>query len=114
MKPRHAAALALVGWYLMEPPFGDDLRPKISAPLHEWNGQWDDEADRERAPFLTLPECEARKAADKQEFLDDAKKYPELRDMWVQISRDETYAQCVKSDDPRLEDPEVQKLLQQK
>lgn len=112
MNSHYAAALALVGWYLMVPPIGHNLRANISTPLYEWSGQWDDETDQKRDPFLTLAECEARKVADKQEFLDQAKKYPELREMFLQFSQDEIYAQCVKSDDPRLEDPEAQKLLQ--
>jgi hypothetical protein len=31
MNPCHAASLALVGWYLMMPPWG-----KVNAPLSEW------------------------------------------------------------------------------
>jgi len=41
MKPRHAAALALIGWYLMTPPM--DMRPPLDvtrvdrdAPLPRW------------------------------------------------------------------------------
>jgi hypothetical protein len=37
MKPRHAAALALVGWYLMVPPRAQDGSPNIRAPLPKWN-----------------------------------------------------------------------------
>ena len=36
MKLRHAAALALVGWYLMMPPMASDLRPDEAAPLATW------------------------------------------------------------------------------
>ncbi len=39
MKPRHAAALALVGWYLMMPPFvrtGNEVYPDDDAPLSKW------------------------------------------------------------------------------
>jgi hypothetical protein len=40
MKPRHAAALALVGWYLMVPPrvynAGNMLHIEIKAPLSKW------------------------------------------------------------------------------
>src|SRR6202035_2721951 len=56
MKAVHAAALALVVWYLMTPPIGDNLRPKIGAPLYQWNGRWNYEAYDERTPFLTLAE----------------------------------------------------------
>jgi uncharacterized protein YfaP (DUF2135 family) len=36
MKPRHAAALALVGWYLMMPPMTSDRRIQINTPLSHW------------------------------------------------------------------------------
>jgi hypothetical protein len=38
MKPRHAAALALVGWYLMVPPpvLHSSLPVDLGAPLSEW------------------------------------------------------------------------------
>jgi hypothetical protein len=37
MKPRHAAALALVGWYLLCPPLSRDRRDwSTVAPLSQW------------------------------------------------------------------------------
>jgi len=38
MRLRHAAALALVGWYLMAPPWKDSSHKEwlISAPLSQW------------------------------------------------------------------------------
>ena len=37
MKPRHAVALALVGWYLMVPPITPDNRKfDVSAPMSGW------------------------------------------------------------------------------
>jgi hypothetical protein len=43
MKPRHAAALALVVWYVLVPPFEEPQDPRSSepqfiqqAPLYEW------------------------------------------------------------------------------
>src|SRR5258708_29897532 len=36
MKSHHAAALALVGWYLMVPPLGDGLKHNDNAPLRLW------------------------------------------------------------------------------
>jgi hypothetical protein len=36
MKARHAAALALVGWYLMLPPVISDGRTRKDAPLSRW------------------------------------------------------------------------------
>jgi hypothetical protein len=36
IKFRHAAALALVGWYLMIPPVGSDGTVDTEAPLGKW------------------------------------------------------------------------------
>jgi len=37
MKSRHAAALALVGWYLMVPPYTENVfRCDLNAPLTKW------------------------------------------------------------------------------
>ena len=36
-KPRHAAALALVGWYLMVPPVDGQRRTLTNAPLTRWS-----------------------------------------------------------------------------
>src|SRR5208282_990037 len=58
MNPRHAAALALVGWYLMVPPPTVDLstrlpttKPNLDAPLRYWDtfGNFDSAQDCESA-----------------------------------------------------------------
>jgi hypothetical protein len=36
MNFRHAAVLALVGWYLIMPPFGKDGKVDLKAPLARW------------------------------------------------------------------------------
>jgi len=36
MKVAHAAALALVGWYIVLPPTGSDRRAQKRAPLSRW------------------------------------------------------------------------------
>jgi hypothetical protein len=36
MKPRHAAALALVGWYLLMPPLRGAGHPDDQAPISAW------------------------------------------------------------------------------
>jgi hypothetical protein len=67
MKLRHAAALALVGWYLMAPPFpkGEHrYEPDTSVPLSQWI---------RRASFDSAAECEAHKT----NWLDALKKNPE-------------------------------------
>ena len=103
MKLRHAAALALVGWYLMVPPnqagwacgqsfaavlshqlfgTGDDKLcahysslPDLDAPLSQWHQAGE--------PFETLSECE--------EVRDKRLKEPGMM-----------LAKCIASDDPRL------------
>ena len=91
MNVRHAAALALVGWYLMIPPFGTH-EPNLTAPLYQWfYADWDPEKVRPIEPYLSLAECEAQKAKRLKDSID---RNPYLRD-----------ARCVKSDNPRLIDP---------
>jgi hypothetical protein len=36
MKPRHAAALALVGWYLMTPPMYERHHIDADVPVSQW------------------------------------------------------------------------------
>jgi hypothetical protein len=36
MKPRHAAALALVGWYLMTPHLKNDQSADMKVPISHW------------------------------------------------------------------------------
>ena len=51
---RHAAALALVGWYLMVPrSFPDNPLPQWKAPISEWDRYGD---------FASKAKCEAKKA----------------------------------------------------
>jgi hypothetical protein len=57
MKPRHAAALVLVGWYLMFPPPDFDHathlangNPNLDAPFSDW---------RNEASFDSAKECNA-------------------------------------------------------
>ena len=47
MKLRHTAALALVGWYLMMPPY-----PKVDEPLNKWSIS---------KAFKTAQDCNAEK-----------------------------------------------------
>jgi hypothetical protein len=37
MKPRHAAALALIGWYLMLPPVDRNNRVLDNLPIGKWD-----------------------------------------------------------------------------
>ncbi|HEY9158671.1 hypothetical protein [Candidatus Binatus sp.] len=106
MNFRHAAALALVGWYLMIPPSLADTwvcRQSVSAELARgWFG-WGKDCEtmarafvpdaplsqwHQGAPFETLAECEA----DRQTL----HKYSES-------GTPSFNAECFAADDPRLE-----------
>jgi hypothetical protein len=97
MTIRHAAALALVGWYLMVPPAMPGIHEvNQSAPLSQWNI---------RRKFPHSQGCEAAKARLHDQALaaqteNDAMNprrggNPGLRCILCQ-------AQCVAEDDPRL------------
>ncbi len=108
MNLRHAAALALVGWYLMVPPSLADTSwicgHSFSAELsREWLG-WGRGCDtmqrtvafdapvsqwREAAPFETLAECEADR---------------ETLHKSSESATPSFNAQCVATDDPRLKE----------
>jgi hypothetical protein len=84
MKPRHAAALALVGWYLLVPPrtrtwwIGEE-RYDDATPLSRWTIERSfDKAER----------CEAARLTTQQQAGDAA----------IRMN----HAVCVASDDPRL------------
>jgi hypothetical protein len=82
MKLRHAAALALVGWYLMIPP-GAQSGFDTTAPLGKWfvYGGYDSAHECEGAKFLDREGLKQR-----NDPLADAFKH----------------AQCIATDDPRL------------
>ena len=87
---RHAAALVLVGWYLMVPP--RNPHPFVKgynsvdnfAPLPEWT---------HLASSDSVKECEARKA----EYFKTVAQDPDL----AQAAAD---AECIATDDPRLKE----------
>jgi hypothetical protein len=100
MKPRHAAALALVGWYLMTPPVSDHGAIIYQdAPLSQWTKAqlFDSESDCEakRKEAITdsqeaadlVPDSDIDKD-DKQDATDAASQ--------TEVSR------CVAADDPAL------------
>jgi hypothetical protein len=103
MNLRHAAALALVGWYLLCPPrVGPGLGVKgfnTQAPLEQWLFVGSDRA------FATSTECEQEHQKISRYFLmaggqsgiDDFE-----RGLLVQASMRIDAAQCISSDDLRL------------
>ncbi|HEY6418785.1 MAG TPA: hypothetical protein VIX59_07275 [Candidatus Binataceae bacterium] len=107
MKLRHAAAFALVGWYLMLPPAAKWMAQLLETgkPLSEWDAQ---------ESFDTAQECKAaqrkienfleselskqhEEAESDQSYLDD----PIVQSLFGVQARIRT-SRCIASDDPRL------------
>ena len=91
MKPRHAAALALVGWYLMLPPIerggsGGQFWVPANEPLSMWS------TDR---TFNSEDECNSALADLKQ-----PRTYSGNAEQAQDMQRQR--AICVSTDDPRL------------
>jgi hypothetical protein len=92
MKPRHAAALALVVWYLLYPPWSAKQQGvDPSLPLNRWY---------EVATFDSSPDCEARKFKVLQEM--DKQIQEPTPGKLVTTERLRYQAQCASADDPRL------------
>ena len=96
MKPRHAATLALVGWYLLMPPSFDS-----TIPLSKWNRiNTFDSADKCRTFELTI-QHEISDPAGEEKIRKEAAKAGKSWNRDLAISRSKA-AQCVSTDDPRL------------
>lgn len=97
MKPRHAAALVLVGWYLMLPPIGANDSPDPSLPLPQgWSIY---------RSFDTASECENAKSeyGDKaSKKLGKIKKGTDEYTYWHIYGPGLIFSQCIATDDPRL------------
>jgi hypothetical protein len=100
MKPCHAAALALVGWYLMAPPTysgpNGSFVTKTAVPLRLWHniGSYDQVADceAERRAFLGLKKTESASTFAQEP-------------LQVKLSIVGSWsAICVAADDPRLKE----------
>jgi hypothetical protein len=114
MKPRHAAALALVGWYLMTPPATGLDFPRSrneGAPLSKWffynelKNDIRNRNDRAQAmEFKTAEQCEEKK---EQRWPAHPPPIPptvgggmtERVNRWREAG---AKSRCVSSDDPRL------------
>jgi hypothetical protein len=115
LKPRHAAALALVGWYLMVPPPGpprstgaSTAPPNDNAPLNQWTIR--NSSDSAQA-------CEAAKKKildtattnmDKQQHLAERRQglspdnFADQAFLVADQLEYATEAVCISTDDPRL------------
>ena len=93
MNLRHAAALALVGWYLMTPPLYKE-GANWNAPLSDWSisKSFDSAADCEQA---------------RQQLVDQGFKFNNAKTATIdqrQAGAVFMGANCVASDDPRLKE----------
>jgi hypothetical protein len=87
MKPCQAAALALVGWYMMMPPPDplDRLHANFDAPLSQW---------RISRAFDNAEDC--------NNFRDQWQDYAKRKNLSSRMQDAAAFSQCVASDDPRL------------
>ena len=113
---RHAAALALVGWYLMIPPMvhkenWPPVNPVPTAPLGKWfTWNWFDTADactKERSALIARGEGNAFN--DYRRWLAGREPSDDLLDEWTSayslvyaINEANHRSMCIATDDPRL------------
>ena len=93
MKLRHAAALALVGWYLMMPPARPQTRVPVDldAPLSKWTVD---------SSYDTAAECRREIEFAKQT---DARLAGDAPNEGLRLAiAGLVHGQCISTDDPRL------------
>jgi hypothetical protein len=97
MKPAHAAAFALVGWYLMIPPRVSDwpVAYDTNAPLTKW---------KQGGSFDTAKECDEKRTKSAASMLQASENMPtEKRQKAMQtVVAMLSALQCISTDDPRL------------
>jgi hypothetical protein len=98
MNLRHAAALALMGWYLMMPPIGADRSINDDASISQW---------RITNSYDKASECEENRNAYKRMTADQAKAYHlALKESDTElVLMDMKMGVCIATDDPRLKSP---------
>jgi hypothetical protein len=107
---RHAAALALVGWYLMIPPgasSGLSGKEALSAPLSEWrHGASFDSADHCERILNTIRRNSAAeyKTAVKAWHAKYDNQHADRALHALAVEKTAEYSQCVASDDARLKE----------
>jgi hypothetical protein len=93
MKTRHAAALALVGWYLMMPAPARETFMEVTPPIGHWDrlGSYDSEKDCDHASD------EMYHTSERAGFEMKGVNPEDVRRSWA-------LAQCISADDPRLKE----------
>ena len=102
MKPLHAAALAIIAWYLMIPPIGADNKVDPHAPLSQW---------RKGVSFQTQKECDGSlkdaiqnpmTPAEYQAAAKATRKAKMKPLSMSEMTKRTAESLCVAADDPRL------------
>jgi hypothetical protein len=88
MKPQHATALAIAGWYLMIPPSTLPPSAAYKEPLRKWQIV---------RGFDTADDCQDFLG----NFFEDSQQKQALN-LLEPAYRDYMFAECIASDDPRL------------
>ena len=118
MKPRHAAALALVGWYLMLPP--------VDIPKGRYVEEASIAAWRKLVEYDTFTKCENRRQDDLRSYLNHRNEYNIDDPKWLRsdamldskngwpsgttrkidahMLQGYVSRRCIASDDPRLKE----------
>jgi hypothetical protein len=103
MKPRHAAALALVGWYLMAPPVQEKDGVQYNAPIAKWDIQHVFDSAAECDVAMQRWRSRAKKVWD---ALNSKKPLPHNADLDLPLEQVNQMGacECIASDDPRLKE----------
>jgi hypothetical protein len=120
---RHAAALALAGWYLITPGASPTnwRDPNLTLPLSQWSrGGWFSSKDQcELGQRIGIRDIDDPHSGLRQQVIRDLPKLrakaPELfpgqkipdsywgsQDYWDDLRKFATLSQCISTDDPRL------------
>jgi hypothetical protein len=106
MKLRHAAALALIGWYLMMPPLDDVHNPVSGAPLSTWvQGRSFDSSDDCKMTLSALRQRVANLTPEQQRQLEQegtAEYGHGPHGTFAQFRARVELEQCIAADDARL------------
>ncbi len=106
MKLRHAAALALVSWYLMKPPLYVPWTGRVRQWLGYLPGDWEYDFDAPISKWSQVGEFESLDACHvEEERIADIARQDLTKSSDSQISKMDaanTSLLCVATDDPRL------------
>ena len=100
---RHAAALTLLGWYLMIPPLNQNHRlpPDTSAPLSSWT-QWSAYGSAAQCRDAKVKLAEALSKGSMAAAKSQMKNIPEYPGSFDLYAAKILRGLCVESNDPRL------------